>query len=57
MQTDARAYWLRAPGAGEIRPARLPDPGPGDVLVRARFSGISHGTETLVFSGGVPESP
>jgi NADPH:quinone reductase-like Zn-dependent oxidoreductase len=32
----------------------LPDPGPGEVLVRTRFSGISRGTETLVFRGEVP---
>jgi len=53
---DAHAFWLRAPGTGEIRPARLPEPGPGDVLVRTRYSGVSRGTETLVFRGGVPAS-
>jgi threonine dehydrogenase-like Zn-dependent dehydrogenase len=52
----ARAFWVRSPGHGEIRAERLPDPGPGDVLVRTRYSGISRGTETLVFRGGVPES-
>jgi threonine dehydrogenase-like Zn-dependent dehydrogenase len=41
---------------GEIRRAVLPDPGPDDVLVRTRYSGVSRGTETLVFRGGVPES-
>ncbi|MBJ7453339.1 MAG: dehydrogenase [Blastococcus sp.] len=53
---DARAFWLREPGVGEIRPVRLPEPGPGDVVVRALHSGISRGTETLVFRGEVPES-
>jgi threonine dehydrogenase-like Zn-dependent dehydrogenase len=52
----ARAYWLREPGVGEIRPAPLPEPGPGDVLVRTVRSGISRGTETLVFAGRVPAS-
>ena len=52
----ARAFWLREPGIGEIRTVRLPEPGPGDVLVRALHSGISRGTETLVFRGEVPES-
>jgi threonine dehydrogenase-like Zn-dependent dehydrogenase len=56
MPFDAHAFWLREPGAGEIRPARLPDPGPGEVLVRTLYSGISRGTETLVFRGGVPPS-
>jgi threonine dehydrogenase-like Zn-dependent dehydrogenase len=56
MTRDVRAFWVREPGVGEIRPATLPDPGPGDVLVRTRYSGISRGTETLVFRGGVPAS-
>jgi len=53
---DAQALWLRSPGRAEIRPVRLPDPGPDEVLVRTLHSGISRGTETLVFSGGVPAS-
>jgi threonine dehydrogenase-like Zn-dependent dehydrogenase len=50
----ARAFWLRAPGRGEIRQVGLPEPGPGDVVVRTVRSAISRGTETLVFRGGVP---
>ena len=50
----ARAFWLRAPGVGEIRPMTLPEPGPDDVVVRTVRSGVSRGTETLVFRGGVP---
>ncbi len=52
----ARAFWLRAPGCGEIRPVGLPKPGPGDVVVRTLRSGVSRGTETLVFQGAVPPS-
>jgi threonine dehydrogenase-like Zn-dependent dehydrogenase len=44
------------PGRGEIRPAALPDVAAGDVLVRTVRSGVSRGTEALVFRGGVPES-
>jgi threonine dehydrogenase-like Zn-dependent dehydrogenase len=51
----AAAFWLREPGCGEIRPVRLPEPGPGDVVVRTLRSGISRGTETLVYRGGVPD--
>ncbi|MCW3018628.1 MAG: zinc-binding alcohol dehydrogenase, partial [Solirubrobacterales bacterium] len=51
---NAHAFWLRAPGCGEIRPVGLPEPGPADVVVRTVRSGISRGTETLVFRGGVP---
>src|SRR3954462_6191070 len=60
---DAHAFWLRAPGfggrppgGGEIRPVALPEPGRGDVVVRTLRSGVSRGTETLVFRGGVPPS-
>jgi threonine dehydrogenase-like Zn-dependent dehydrogenase len=51
---SARAFWLRAPGRGEIRPVGLPEPGPDDVLVRTMRSGVSRGTEALVFRGRVP---
>ncbi len=50
----ARAFWVVSPGVGEIRPATAHDPGPDEVLVRAVCSGISRGTETLVFRGEVP---
>ena len=53
-QGTAHAFWLRAPGRGEIRPVTLPEPGRGDVVVRTVRSGVSRGTETLVFRGGVP---
>jgi len=56
MDRSARAFWLRSPGLGEIRDAQLPEPAEGEVVVRTLFSGVSRGTETLVFRGGVPES-
>src|ERR671925_735113 len=43
MTLRGRAFWLAAPG-------------PGEVLVRSLWSGVSRGTETLVFRGGVPPS-
>ncbi len=54
MADHARAFWVVSPGQGEIRPAALPDPRPDDVLVRTVCSGISRGTETVVFRGEVP---
>ena len=56
MSLDARAFWVVAPGRGEIRSEPLPTPSSGDVLVRTRFSGVSRGTESLVFTGHVPTS-
>jgi 2-desacetyl-2-hydroxyethyl bacteriochlorophyllide A dehydrogenase len=49
-------FWVRAPGEGEVRAVDLPVPGPGDVVVRTLYSGVSRGTETLVFRGRVPPS-
>ncbi|MEV3913709.1 zinc-dependent alcohol dehydrogenase [Streptomyces canus] len=56
MKAAARAFWLRSPGEGEIREVTLPAPREDEVLVRSLYSGVSRGTETLVFRGGVPES-
>jgi threonine dehydrogenase-like Zn-dependent dehydrogenase len=52
----ARALWYVAPGKAELREAALPAPKPGEVLVRALYSGISRGTERLVFEGRLPQS-
>jgi threonine dehydrogenase-like Zn-dependent dehydrogenase len=54
VQVDAQAFWLRAPGCGEIRPVTLPQPTHDEVMVRTLRSGVSRGTELLVFRGGVP---
>lgn len=50
----ARALWVTGPGRSEVRPVRLPAPGPDDVVVRALASGVSRGTEGLVLRGEVP---
>ncbi len=52
--TTATAFWVTSPGSGALRTEDLRDPGPGDVLVRTRFTGISRGTESIVFRGDVP---
>lgn len=56
MNRAARAFWLLTPSRGEVRDVVLPEPAAGEVVVRTLFSGVSRGTETLVFRGGVPES-
>jgi threonine dehydrogenase-like Zn-dependent dehydrogenase len=53
---EARAFWVTAPGRGEVRSELLPAPGAGEVLVETLASGISRGTETIVFQGHVPKS-
>ena len=53
---STRAFWIEEPGRGAIRDELQADPGPGEVRIRTRFSGVSRGTERLVFRGGVPAS-
>jgi 2-desacetyl-2-hydroxyethyl bacteriochlorophyllide A dehydrogenase len=54
MSDDARAFWVTAAGRGEIRAEALRPPADGEVVIRALYSGISRGTEALVFNGRVP---
>jgi hypothetical protein len=56
MSHKARASWVRSPGHGEIRDRPLPEPGDGEVLVRALWPGVSRGTESPVFRGQVPRN-
>ncbi|HTY48179.1 MAG TPA: zinc-binding alcohol dehydrogenase [Steroidobacteraceae bacterium] len=51
---ETLAFWVSAPGRGELRREVLPAPGAGAASVRTLFSGVSRGTEALVFSGRVP---
>jgi 2-desacetyl-2-hydroxyethyl bacteriochlorophyllide A dehydrogenase len=53
---EARAFWIAEPGRGELRAETLPEPAADEVVVRSLFSGISRGTEALVFEGRVPAS-
>lgn len=52
----ARSYWTVAPRRGELRLEDLRAPTADEVLVETLYSGISRGTERLVFTGEVPQS-
>jgi threonine dehydrogenase-like Zn-dependent dehydrogenase len=52
----ARALWYARKGVVELRPARLERLAPGHATVRTLFSGISRGTERLVFEGSIGQS-
>lgn len=52
----ARQFWVQAPGHGVIVEKAIGPRQEGEVLVRASYSGISRGTESLVFRGEVPPS-
>ncbi|MCD2184658.1 zinc-dependent alcohol dehydrogenase [Rhizobium sp. GN54] len=53
---NACALWFPSAGLCEMREEPLPEPGDGEVRVRMLHSGISRGTESLVFHGRVPSS-
>ncbi|MGE0223241.1 MAG: zinc-binding alcohol dehydrogenase [Acetobacteraceae bacterium] len=54
--TQARAFWTIRPDAGEIRAETLPPPAHDQIPLQMLASGISRGTESLIFSGRVPPS-
>ncbi len=53
---QSQALWYAAKDTVELRTAEVSAPEAEQVLVQAHFSGISRGTERLVFQGRVPHS-
>lgn len=56
MSDYSLSYWITAPERGEIRRSPLAAPAADELIVQALFSGVSRGTEALVFRGAVPAS-
>jgi 2-desacetyl-2-hydroxyethyl bacteriochlorophyllide A dehydrogenase len=54
LVSEATAFWVEEPHLGALRTAEMRDPEPGEVLVRTQYTGISRGTESVVFRGEVP---
>jgi 2-desacetyl-2-hydroxyethyl bacteriochlorophyllide A dehydrogenase len=55
-ESQARAVQFVAPFRVELADVAVPEPKPGDVLVRAEYSGISGGTEMLAYRGELDSS-
>ena len=53
---EPRGLWFTGPGQVALKTALAPPLQANDIFVRALVSGISRGTESLVFRGLVPES-
>lgn len=53
---NATAFWVDAAGSGTLRSEEIAGPLADDVLVRTLYTGISRGTESIVFRGEVPAS-
>jgi len=57
MTKDKRlALTFTSPGAVRVEEETIPEPQPGQVLVRSQLSAISAGTEMLVYRGEFPDS-
>ena len=54
---DTLAVVIEAPESLSLLRLELQDPGPGDVVVEVAWSGISTGTERLLWSGRMPPFP
>ncbi|MFK7993806.1 MAG: zinc-binding alcohol dehydrogenase [Granulosicoccus sp.] len=54
--TPTTAFWISEKERGELIEAQLPPPADNEVRIKTLYSGVSRGTETLVFSGLVPAS-
>jgi len=54
---ESRAIVLDAPRTLHLRTLAIDSPGPSDVVVDVRWSGISTGTERLFWSGEMPPFP
>ncbi|WP_083001773.1 zinc-dependent alcohol dehydrogenase [Halomonas sp. GT] len=52
----ATAFWVTHPTHGELKQEPLASPDDNEVRVRALYSGVSRGTESLVFNARVPKS-
>lgn len=55
-ERQARTVQFVAPHQVELVDVAVPEPRPGDVIVRAEFSGISGGTEMLAYRGELDSS-
>jgi 2-desacetyl-2-hydroxyethyl bacteriochlorophyllide A dehydrogenase len=51
---NARSLWFSRPKEIEFREEEVEPPRGDEILVQALYSGISHGTEMLVYRGDVP---
>ena len=51
---QARGLWITRPRHAELRPAEVRPCGPDDITVKAIASGISHGTEMVLYRGQGP---
>ena len=55
MTSTTKSLWFTAPRKISFRKTSVQAPREGEILVKTLFSGISHGTEMLVYRGQAPK--
>lgn len=53
-EREAVSVWFTSPRTVELRAASARPPATGEVRIKALYSGISHGSEMMVYRGDVP---
>ena len=56
QERTATSVWFTSPRTVELRASKASAPGPGHVRIQSLFSGISHGSELMVYRGEVPSN-
>lgn len=54
LANETLAFWVTGPGCAQLQKESLPPLRAGQLRIRTLYSGVSRGTELLVFSGHVP---
>ena len=57
MGARSTAVVFEQPGKMALRPVQLPEPHSTDCLIEVRWTGISTGTERLLYEGRMPDFP
>ena len=54
LADETLAFWITGPGSSQLRSEKLAPLSAGQLRIRALYSGVSRGSESLVFNGHVP---
>ena len=52
----AESYWVKGSKKGYIKSHVISPPSENELLIKTLYSGISFGTEKIIFTGDVPKS-
>ena len=53
---NVRSFWIKKKNIGFIKEHFISEPKKSEALIKTVYSGISYGTERIVFTGSVPKN-